>query len=164
MGSSAIADSAEYGDVCPALISLRGSSCSADSPAWRSQSANAGRSAISPIPQLREEGIENSGMSAPARLPAMLPLGIDALKDPAYALVELRRRRQQAQDEERLVRKIEEVARVHEHPVVFEKLQHQLFFTDRGRDAQDGRPPAVRVQNLHRRPAHSQLAQQSVIA
>ena len=62
MGSSAIALIAEYGEVCPGAISFVGSSCSTPSPASREPSASsAARSPISPMPQLRVEGIEKSG-------------------------------------------------------------------------------------------------------
>ena len=71
IGSIAIALSAEYGELWPSAISLTGSSCSDRQAGARAATpAKTGRSAISPIPQLREEGIENSGTSAPARRPA----------------------------------------------------------------------------------------------
>src|SRR6476659_1293128 len=69
MGSIAIALVAEYGDVWPAAISLMGNSCTNPRPASRAQAANGMRSRISPIPQLRDEGIENSGSSSPAVRP-----------------------------------------------------------------------------------------------
>src|SRR5262245_53533788 len=66
-GSIAIALSAEYGDISPGGISLIGSSCKILRPAVSSQRTIEAMSPISPMPQLRDEGIENSGMSAPAR-------------------------------------------------------------------------------------------------
>ena len=69
MGSMAIALVAEYGEVWPAAISLMGSSCSTPRPASRIQADMGTRSRISPMPQLRDEGIENSGSSSPAVRP-----------------------------------------------------------------------------------------------
>src|SRR5262245_32381795 len=66
-GSIAIALSAEYGDISPGGISLIGSSCKILRPAVSSQRTIEAMSPISPMPQLRDEGIENSGISAPAR-------------------------------------------------------------------------------------------------
>jgi hypothetical protein len=53
----AMALSAEYGEVSPGGISLIGSSCSSRCPAAASQRANGAMSPISPIPQMRDEGI-----------------------------------------------------------------------------------------------------------
>jgi hypothetical protein len=69
IGSIAIALSAEYGELWPPAISLSGSSCTKANPALDTQSPSAGRSASSPIPQLRRDGIEKSGTSSPAYRP-----------------------------------------------------------------------------------------------
>ena len=66
-GSIAIALSAEYGDVSPGGISLIGSSCSSRWPAPREPPRHGSMSPISPMPQLRDEGIEKSGTRIPAR-------------------------------------------------------------------------------------------------
>src|SRR5882762_1453568 len=66
-GSIAIALSAEYGDDSPGGISLMGRSCRIRCPPASSQRAIASMSPISPTPQLRDEGIENSGINTPAR-------------------------------------------------------------------------------------------------
>ena len=66
-GSIAIALSAEYGEVSLGSISLIGSSCRRRRPAVSSQRAMAPMSPISPMPQLRDEGMEKSGTSRPAR-------------------------------------------------------------------------------------------------
>ena len=58
---------------------------------------------------------------------------------------------QQADDEERFVRKVEEESRVHEHAVALEQIDDQVFFASRRWDPQDGRPSSVSVQHLDRR-------------
>ena len=67
-GSIAIALSAEYGEDSCSGISLIGSMRSARCPACSSHAVIASRSPISPIPQLRADGMENNGTSIPARL------------------------------------------------------------------------------------------------
>ena len=66
IGSMAIALIAEYGDCWPGAISLIGSSCSTRCPAPASHAVSGARSPISPMPQLVDEGQENSGTSRPA--------------------------------------------------------------------------------------------------
>src|SRR6185503_19765395 len=66
-GSIAMALSAEYGDVSPGGISLMGSSCRILIPAAASQRTIEAMSQISPMPLLRDDGIEKSGISTPAR-------------------------------------------------------------------------------------------------
>jgi hypothetical protein len=66
-GSIAIALSAEYGDRSSGGISFIGSSCRMRWPAPASHRARGSISPISPMPQLRVEGMEKSGTSIPAR-------------------------------------------------------------------------------------------------
>src|SRR5262245_60782293 len=66
-GSIAIALSDPYGDGSSGEVSVIGRSWSRRWPAKASQAAVRSRSPISPIPQLRADGIENNGHSRPAR-------------------------------------------------------------------------------------------------
>src|SRR5262245_3870450 len=117
-GSIAIALRAEYGDDSDGGISLIGSMRRRRCPARSSQRVTASRSPISPMPQLRDEGIENSGISSPARRDNEDGLtGSSRAREPKEPLErpgEDLRRRQQADDHERLVREVEEEPRVHE--------------------------------------------------
>src|SRR4051794_38834630 len=63
----AIALSAEYGERSCGGSSLIGSNCTNRCPADSSQRVSGPRSPISPMPQLVDDGIENSGTSIPAR-------------------------------------------------------------------------------------------------
>src|SRR6266550_9412462 len=107
-------------------------------PAASSQPTIASMSPISPMPQLRDEGIENSGISVPARRDpgrgGVIRRNHARCKQNAAQGAELRtsrartskqsrrgvskdaRRRQQADDEERLALKVEEISRMHEDP------------------------------------------------
>src|SRR5687768_16297814 len=96
-------------------------------PAAATHRANRGRSGLSPIPQLRRDGIEKSVTISPARRPRTT-LSIDPLNQPSYSLAERPRLRQQAAYEKRLVREVEEEARVHNHAVLREQLEDQVFF------------------------------------
>src|SRR5688500_15915297 len=106
MGSMAIALNAEYGEVWPSAISLTGSSCTTESPAWCSHVARIGRSAISPIPQLSALGIEKSGTSAPARRPRRRDSAMDSIQHPPQAFFEDLGRRQQAHHQVSLMWKV----------------------------------------------------------
>src|SRR5262245_58174665 len=66
-GSIAIALSDPYGDGSSGEVSVIGRSWSRRWPAKASHAAVRSRSPISPIPQLRADGIENNGHSRPAR-------------------------------------------------------------------------------------------------
>jgi hypothetical protein len=66
MGSMAMALIAEYGEWPPGAISFTGSNCRMSLPVSRSHVHNGTRSAISPMPQLREDGAEKSGSRTPA--------------------------------------------------------------------------------------------------
>src|SRR5262245_11225051 len=112
IGSIAIALSAEYGEFCPPAISLSGSSCTNANPASDIHEPSVGRSVSSPMPQLRREGIETSGTSRPAYRSWKKSRGIDAIQDALHAAREGLGLLQQADHEERLVREVEEVARV----------------------------------------------------
>src|SRR4051812_22324325 len=129
MGSIAIVLNAEYGDRWPGAISLTGSNWTRPRPAVISQRAKCGRSEISPIPQLSRDGMENSGTTTPARRPAAgSPSGTSTLHHEANALSEHRRLRQQTHNEKCLARKIEEEARVYQHAIVLEQVEHEHLF------------------------------------
>ena len=103
------------------------------------------RSPISPIPQLRADGIENSGTRSRRGVfdPDVIEGGVGNRDDDlimtrarldyefvaanvrarANAIGKLIRRHDQAHDDERLVRKIEEVAGMHQDPLTLEQLE-----------------------------------------
>ena len=66
IGSIAIVDIDEYGDVSPAGTVPSGRIISRSNPAPAAHSPSVARSGSSPIPQLREDGAEKSGISRPA--------------------------------------------------------------------------------------------------
>src|SRR3954468_11591614 len=131
MGSIAIALRAEYGEFWPSAISLTGRSWTKRSPAADSQGASRGRSEISPIPQLRRDGIENSGTSAPAWRPlSNARSDIRPLHHAPHPLDKRGHLRQQADDEVRLVREIEEEPGVHQH-VAREQIEDEILLASR---------------------------------
>src|SRR5690606_19534792 len=106
MGSVPIALSAEYGELWPVAMSSTGSTCSARMPAACSHGANSARSAMSPMPQLRDEAIEKSGSRMPARRDEDDPYGgldmdaVIASRTPTQKrLPRARRQRRQAASE-----------------------------------------------------------------
>src|SRR5918993_3030072 len=145
MGSIAMALSAEYGEVWLSPISLTGSSCTTERPASCSHRANTGRSAISPMPQLAAEGIENNGTSAPARRPLRRDSAMHAVQHTAHAVGELAGRRQEAHDDKRLMREVEKIAGMHQHAIFLQQLHRQVFLAAGGRDTEHRRPSRVRV-------------------
>ena len=66
-GSIAIALSAPYGEGSSGEVSVMGRSWSSRCPALANHAVIRSRSPISPIPQLRADGIENNGTRVPAR-------------------------------------------------------------------------------------------------
>src|SRR3954454_14302668 len=125
----AIALSAEYGDCSCGAISLIGSSCSARCPPSASHAVSAARSPISPMPQLAVPGQENSGINRPARRPSAAlrmadserHIAADITKNAVDAVSEHAFAREQAQDQERLARKIEEVSWMRQHTGVIDE-------------------------------------------
>ena len=98
--------SAEYGDCWPGAISLIGSSWRMRWPAPASQRVSGARSPMSPMPQLVEDGHENSGISRPAWRRAAghswLATGaIEAPQDAIDSVGKLRLGSEQAHDEDR---------------------------------------------------------------
>jgi hypothetical protein len=55
--------------------------------------------------------------------------------------------RQQADDEERLAREVEEISGVREHRVGRQEPQYQILFRLEGRDLHDGVPSALGAQD-----------------
>src|SRR5437773_12525978 len=102
-------------------------------PAASSQATTASMSPISPMPQLRDEGIENSGISAPARRDPGRGgvIGVPSRgrepQDPGRAVAKDVWQRQQADDHERLALKVEEIPGVREHPFAIEQVEDELF-------------------------------------
>ena len=107
----AIALNAEYGELCPSCISLSGRNWTKSNPADSSHFESGTRSGISPIPQLRRDGIEKSGTSTPACRPVLnrpgTRLGIGSLQHAPDTLGKDLRLGQQADDEERFVSEVE---------------------------------------------------------
>ena len=66
-----VARIAEYGEVWPVAMSLTGNTCSIRSPDARNHGPRRERSAMSPMPQLRDERAEKSGSRRPARRPSV---------------------------------------------------------------------------------------------
>src|SRR6185436_20336720 len=164
-------------------ISLIGSSCRMWMPAASSQRTIASISPISPMPQLRDEGMEKSGTSAPARRErpafarcasafrgrggvirrtqpgcnrgaaagASLPSRNREPQQPRDRIGKNFGRRQQAHDDERLPRKVEEIPGMNEDAFAIEELEDELLFAPRGWHANDRRPAAFRLQRLARR-------------
>ena len=132
-GSIAIALSAEYGDVSPGGISLIGSSCSTRCPARAQPRGDRLEVAdLADAPAARR-GIENSGTQYPARRDrsaqchaVQRSAHCEAAASHSPSSKTARSRRQQADDDERLARKVEEVARMHEHALALEQIEHQL--------------------------------------
>src|SRR6478672_2741848 len=124
-----------------------GRSCTKSSPPAASHRAKSGRSAISPIPQLDREGIENSGAITPACRPwtnrDRSGSCIGALEDPAHAFVERVRLRKKAQDQIALGRKIEEEARVNQHVVFLQKDNREVLLGPGRWHANDNRPACI---------------------
>ena len=120
----AIALNAEYGELCPSCISLSGRNWTKSNPADYSHFERGTRSGISPIPQLRRDGIEKSGTSTPACRPVLnrpgTRLDIGSLQDAPDTLSKYLRFGQQTDDEERFVSEVEKESRVHEHAVAVE--------------------------------------------
>src|SRR5687768_3152737 len=164
MGSIAIAVIAEYGEFWPSAISLIGSSCTNENPASAIHRPSSGRSPISPIPQLSRDGIENSGTSRPAWRPWKKSRAIESLLHQARAAREHIRLGQEADDDEGLVRKVEEVPGMDDHAVAFEQFEDQRVFGPRRRDPEDGRPAAGRRQHGCRARVRETLAQRRIIA
>src|SRR6516225_7872826 len=148
-GSIAIAVRAEYGEFCPTAISLSGKSWTNENPASASHAPNFGRSPISPMPQLSRDGIEKSGTSTPACRPRKKSRGTDVLQDGIDAARKRFRVRQQAHDEERLMRKIKKVSRMHDDRVTRDQVQRELLFGRSRRDAKHRRPPRLRMERAH---------------
>ena len=103
---------------------------------------------MSPVPQLVEDGQENSGMSKPDwRRPAgSLMAGDRAIEVPQDAigpLGKLRLGNEQADDEVGLARKIEEVSRMRQHAVVLQEIDDERLFRFEGRHFEHGGPAAL---------------------
>src|SRR4051812_47153737 len=89
---------------------------------------------MSPMPQLDDEGKEKSGISRPewrrlARSVTGSRCGIGEMpQEPTDALGKRRFGSEQAEDEIRFARKIEKVARVDQHAIAGQQLQHEVLF------------------------------------
>ena len=148
------------------------------------------RSPISPMPQLRVDGIEKSGTRIPARrlfdpdvieggsgesrrrsdydaCPADYEFVAANCQGTGKPIGKLIRRHDQAHDDERLVRKIEEVAGMHQDPLALEQIRGQGLFGAGSGDAHDERPAALDRQQrarwmlAHERPGLPQVVRDS---
>src|SRR5262245_956872 len=128
----AIALIAEYGDCWPGAISLIGRSCTTRCPASASQAVSASRSPMSPMPQLVVRGHENSGIRMPDRRPRRLSVmhasrRLEMTQDAIESFGEDIWRRQQADDEVRLSREVEEEPGMRENAGPGHKIDGQLL-------------------------------------
>src|SRR5881628_4198445 len=162
-GSIAMALSAEYGEVSPGGISLIGSSCRRCCPADSSHRVIGSMSPISPMPQLRDDGIENSGTRIPARREPDRACGIRALvgREPQHAARRVGKRsgwEEQTHHYVGLPRKVEEIPWMHEDAFAFEQLQHQLLLRAVGRHPHHSVPPSLAREHLARTEWSSDLS------
>ena len=114
IGSIAIVEIAEYGEVCPAASCRAAAPSAGSQPACRSHGQQGSRSPISPMPQLSARPhrkqrnvharVASTHVSSPSRRPMR-----------ARPSSNTSRRRQQTQHEIRFAIEIEEVAGMHQH-------------------------------------------------
>ena len=129
--------------------------------ACRNHAAKTGRSLISPIPQLRAVGIENKGRG---RRPGAVQRAPRQRHDPsrAHSIVEDRRLREQTQDQERLVREVEEETRMDQDATFGQQRDHKSSrSTSTGRAAR--RTIRPQPPQLHGRIRRSQSSQARVV-
>ena len=79
------------------------------------------------------------------------------------ALVEHRRFREQAEDEERLVGKVEEETRVREHTALGDQRHHQVFLAPVGRNAKHRRPSTLGSEQFNGGICHRGRLQRQVV-